>query len=477
VNAGLATAAPLSWLLRKQMPSWEWFADATNSTSGLAGLVQLNRWEHGTPQRHANVDAVLLRAFLADLRAAFTSWRHSDRLKHNILLLVDDADSPAGTDGAKRLRFVDDLEAARGASNAAGDPLLMVVSSGIRTASGIADWPFNRPVEGPTGPTDVDLTEQRAGIHVVDLTDNLPQEPDHAGARDKWCRSLAAGHRGAYELFREVSEGLAGHEPNLETLFPPGTAERIIESLLDGESPGLREELQILGAVSPGDPSAGRAFASVLVPSGIDVVAALTRQGQVAQFVARALWAGPRPERLHPFFRRALLATLSAAQPPLDWDVVFERLAAAHEERPRWRHHYLLARSGNVLAAARYLAQLLDHADPQRWLEELDIIVVAPRRRDDDGSAGGSRFVVALDAAMRGAEDLDRREHDVAELVAPLWLSSNHRGGPGHDELSYAADALTSLLRDLDWRQTHAEPLHARAIEYRNRNRFPDEMV
>jgi hypothetical protein len=78
---------------------------------------------------------------------------------------------------------------------------------------------------------------------------------------------------------------------------------------------------------------------------------------------------------------------------------------------------------------------------------------------------------------MRGAEDLDRREHDVAELVAPLWLSSNHRGGPGHDELSYAADALTSLLRDLDWRQTHAEPLHARAIEYRNRNRFPDEMV
>ncbi|WP_433556169.1 hypothetical protein ACQPWY_28040 [Pseudonocardia xinjiangensis] len=502
-EAGLAAVGPLTWSLRKQMPAWRWFAAATGSTSGIAGLVEVNRQQHRGPAGQDHVDTVLLRAFRSDLRRAFTRWRHSDRLRHNILLLIDDADY--ATDGGVRLRFVQDLLAARTAAGpTAGDPLLMVVGSGRRTASGVQDFPFGREVRGPTTRAEVDLAWRPRGtsvapIHVVSVCDNLPEEPGTPSRVDRWCRSLSAGHYAAYRQLLTVGAELPpGREPNRETLFPRSVAEEIIGLIPWEQSSDLEHDLQILSAICPDDPLADESFIAVLTPSGLSgrgAVAVRTRRELTRRFVSRALWAGPRstegaasrpsPSGLHPIFRRALLVRLSHAGPDSarTWDDVFQRLAAARDEASEWHHHYELARTGNVQAAARHLARQLDRVAPRRWLDELDSITSAPRKRDPDASSADEfRFVVALDAALGGNvhDGLDHWERRVADVVAPLWLSRNHRGEPGHEDLLYAAGALeilhAGLCAERTWSETRAEPLRVRANSYRTL-RFLDKLV
>jgi hypothetical protein len=260
--------------------------------------------------------------------------------------------------------------------------------------------------------------------------------------------------------------------PDRETLFPlPLAAELAEASLPVGATRELEQDLQILSAISPRDPRADDAFLAVLTSRaepGIAVRDALGRRSRAQQLVSRSLWTGPAAGGLHPVFRRAYLAALSQARSPLSWDVVFERLAALHVEGA-WHQQYLLARSGRALPAARYLARLLDDADPERWLAELTCITSAPRRRDEH-----SDFAAAWAAATDGGAE--GRERHVTELVAALWLSRNHRGGPGHEEFLDAAHALEALT-DTRLSRSLTEALFARAAELRTRQQFLDELV
>jgi hypothetical protein len=473
-HAGLEAVVPLMWLLRRRLSAWRWFADATGANSGIAGLVELNR-RHHAPDRHAEVDAVLLRAFLADLRRAFTRWRHSERLTRNVLLLIDGADTADAP-----LLFVRELLEARRAEAGrpgTGDPLLVVAACGVRTATGVAGFPWGRDVVGPSGPFAVDLSAHGSGapapVHVVDLGHNLPREPAPGDLVDRWSRSLSGGHGWAYARMSEHGRALPrGRAPDRETLFPLPLATELAEASLPvGASRELEQDLQILSAISPRDPRAGDAFLAVLAPPGkpgIAVRDALTRRGKAQELVSRELWTGPAADGLHPVFRRALLARLSEDRSPLSWDVVFERLAALHVEGA-WHQQYLLARSGRALPAARYLARLLDDADPERWLAELTCITCAPRRRDEH-----TDFAAAWAAATDGGAE--GRERHVTELVAALWLSRNHRGGPRHEEFLDAAHALEALT-DTGLSRSLTEALFARAAELRTRQQFLDELV
>jgi hypothetical protein len=264
--------------------------------------------------------------------------------------------------------------------------------------------------------------------------------------------------------------------PDRETLFPlPLAAELAEASLPVGTSRELEQDLQILSAINPRDPRADDAFLAVLAPPGepgIAVRDALSRRGRAQELVSRALWTGPAADGLHPVFRRAYLARLSQDRSPLSWDVVFERLAALHDGGS-WHQHYLLARSGRVVPRARYLAQLLDGTDAERWLAELTRITCAPRRRDE-----GTGFDAAWAAATDGGTDgpLDERERHVTDLVAALWLSRNHRGRPEHEEFQQAAHAL-EMLTDTRLSRPLVQALFARATALRTRRQFLDELV
>jgi hypothetical protein len=260
--------------------------------------------------------------------------------------------------------------------------------------------------------------------------------------------------------------------PNRETLFPLALAtELATASLPAGATRELEQDLQILSAISPRDPSAAAAFLAVLAPSGepgISVQDTLTRRTRAQVLVSRSLWAGPASEALHPVLRRAHLAGLSQARSPMSWEVVFERLAARHSDSA-WRHHYLLARSGHALPAGRYLAGLLDDGDPARWLDELTCITSAPRRRDEH-----TDFAAAWAAATDSGTD--ERQRRVTELVATLWLSRNHLGRPEHQEFQDAAHALEALT-DTRLSRSMTEALFAHAAELRTRQQFLDELV
>jgi hypothetical protein len=314
----------------------------------------------------------------------------------------------------------------------------------------------------------------------VDLGHNLPRDPDPGDVVDRWSRSLSGGHRWAYARMYENGRTLARTRvPNRETLFPPALAAEFTKAALPvGETRELEQDVQILSAIGPRDPLADVAFTAVLDPpgaSGIGAREALIRRNRAKQFVSLRLWAGPGSHGLHPIFRRAFLADLSRAPSPVSWDVVFERLAAAHGEGA-WHHHYLLARSGNVMAGAGYLAQLLDRSDAQRWLAELECITSAPRRRDAE--RGGADFDAELGAASGGdaIQALGERERHVIVVVAALWLSRNHRGGAEHEEFQRAAHALERLT-DTRLNPTLTQALFAFATELRTRQQFLDELV
>jgi hypothetical protein len=280
-----------------------------------------------------------------------------------------------------------------------------------------------------------------------------------------------------YENGRTLAEDRV---PSRESLFPPALATEFTKAALPvGETRELEQDVQILSAIGPRDPLADDAFTAVLDPpgaSGIGAREARARRSRAKQFVSLKLWAGPGSDGLHPVFRRAFLADLSRAPSPLSWDVVFERLAAAHDEGA-WHHHYLLARSGDVLAGARYLAQLLDSSDAQRWLTELECITSAPRRRDAERGSGPDSDA-ALEAASGGdaIRGVGEREHPVIEVVSELWLSRNHQGGAKHDEFERAAHALERLT-DTRLNRTLTRALFALATELRTRQRFLDELV
>jgi len=128
---GLAMASPLAWALRKRHSSYSWFATELDTRTSIQGLVQLNHW--GTAGNWSAVNSLLMKAFLADLRTPFRSWRNSEKLTSNAVLLLDDVDSASGC------RFLTCLLAERRrhqTEHAEGDPIMIVATSGTRVAGG-----------------------------------------------------------------------------------------------------------------------------------------------------------------------------------------------------------------------------------------------------------------------------------------------------------------------------------------------------
>lgn len=434
---GLSGARPLAWSVRKRQSAYRWFASAAGANTAIDGLVQLNQWNSAGADE--NVDSILLRAFLADLRRGFTRWWKSDTLTHNVVLLIDDADWPGATSNRlARLRFVEVILAERLHhlhAECEGDPLMIVAASGTRVEAGVSGYPFGRAVIGPTAPDDMHLgplqlsavREAPAPIHVVDLSRNVGPSAEAASA-ERLCRSIAAGNPWALERLRVAAEAVrAPRVLHVESLLSAGFATEATAIILQAQQAELGHDLRVWSAVAPQDPLPSAAFAGVLatVPGrGVGRADATMRRVRVEQFVARKLWEKPGSGALHPFFRRVLLCELSGDAPALSWDSVFASLATVHDEDSVWHYYYLLSGEGTVLPVTRYLARRLHRADAaRRWLDDLDRMTAAPRKRDLDPDLGfGQRLATALRGVYADDQDpdpgLDRGERLIAEVVA-----------------------------------------------------------
>jgi len=465
-GAGLVLAGvpPLVWAIRKRHRSYHWFAAATGARTPIRGLVTLNRWYAASDTTQVN--ALLLRAFLEDLRRSFTRWLDQARFKSNVLLLLDDVESLAGR------RFLSALLTARTHNPTEGDPLLVIATSGVRTDTLLAP---HAVVRGECPLAD-------GLVHVIPLLDPTRAEPaDHA---DRLRSSIAGGHRWGAGQLHEAAD--ANHEIHVGALLTDELADTACKWFLADLTPEQQNDLLAAAAVHPRDPGIAPVNAALTDPTRPELVRyteAAHRQAAVEQFVWGKLWAPPGTRDLQPFFRRVLLHRLSRKPDAHheSWVSIFTRLRDAHTRNDHradspaharddhqvespWYLHYQLASDGHAIATARALGKRLDDPRSQGgWLKDLDIITAAPRRATaSDPDTYTNRFTALVEDH---AENLSPREHLIATIVGAIWLSRNLLGAPDLFEYLEIAAALDALA--VGRPPAQRKYLHTRAEIYR----------
>jgi hypothetical protein len=121
----------LAWKVRSQRgPSFTWYRQVRGEDP-LAALIDLNlREAEGTPEALAEVDQVLCDAFLADLRASFTTGLRARLRTGNCVALLDNADSRTGQEFLEVLIAVRHRHAEETSGDC--DPLVVVATGRTR---------------------------------------------------------------------------------------------------------------------------------------------------------------------------------------------------------------------------------------------------------------------------------------------------------------------------------------------------------
>ena len=474
---GLAVVPPLTWVLRKRHSSYSWFAAETDMRTSIQGLVQLNHW--GATGNWKAVNSLLMKAFLADLRISFTSWRNSEKLTSNVVLLLDDIDSAAG------FRFLTCILAERRQhqnEQAEGDPIMLVATSGTRVADG------DEPPFGGREPASISSVDLSAA-HLAGQAEREVPSSGMTVSAERLCRALAGGHPwGLAQLRRTAREAAPAAASSAESLLSAELAAAAVQLFLSGERDELRGDLVTCSAVHPRDPLATAYQAALEAVPGRHAdqeraVVQAHRGKRVEEFVWHKLWAAPQSRSLQPFLRQVLLCELSRRKDTHTdpWSWVFARLRSAHDDSSVWHHHYLLAEGGEVARVVGDLRRRLHRVDAARcWLDDLDYVTAAPRKRDFDPDAS---FGIRLDAVLVAYRDHadqpvtcpqcasvlepDRDEESmIATIVGALWLSRNYVGDPDLVEYLYVAANLDRLASGLSDREL-SSALLARAALYR----------
>ncbi len=475
---GLAMVSPLTWALRKRHSSYSWFATEMDTKTSVQGLVELNQW--GVAGNRSAVNSLLMRAFLADLRTPFTSWRNSQKLTSNVVLLLDDVDLAGGR------RFLECLLAERGrhrTKHAEGDPIMVVATSGTRAADG------DEPLFGRGEPASIPSVALLSG-RSDDRAEPEVAPPGMTVSAERLCRALAGNHPWGLDQLRRIARGAASLAVDLHvgSLLSAELAVTATERFLGGERGELRGDLVTCSAVHPGDPLAAAYEAALEAvaggPADRERAAERTyRSRRVQEFFWRKLWAAPQSRSLQPFFRQVLLCELSRREDTHtdSWNRVFARLRLVHGDRSVWYNHYLLAEGSGLAQVVGDLQRRLHRVDAaRRWLDNLDCVTAASRRRDiDPDTSFGTRLDTVLAAyhdhvgqpvicpQCGSIRNLERDEElQIATVVGALWLSRNYLGDPDLVEYLSVAANLDRLASGLSDREL-SNALLARAALYR----------
>ncbi|MGQ0774517.1 MAG: hypothetical protein ACT4NY_08890 [Pseudonocardiales bacterium] len=467
VGALVETTLALSGQGRK------WYQDGLGQhfTDPIDALVQLAMQEEN-PQLRKRVDEVLCRAFLADLRDAY-SPRSLQLFKRdeNCLAILHDADS----EGARG--FLEILAAQR----QDWDPLLIVGDAATRSPfvghqypeywvvrdavhATYEDWNDARAVnDGWTAVYPIELsglTLDEARAHFAGKVPPLyGPEVDVTGVLGntekalRFAHRLTGGHIGGMRLVLAAMSlerrRVGAENVDVRSLFSRPTTP-------DGQSLAQEAQLLLLGGWSVEMRRAlvrstaardfGKSSLAVVLQNEPDPVAHMMRS-----FRSRDLWVrhppktdDANPPTLHPFPRRGVLHLLAEPSGPEEptWDDVHNQLRThAEKQGDQTSAMYHRLALGDVAAVAKHLSILFASEDAAKWYATLTAITQAPLAhpaREADSRQHLLRLVQKVDDGLEKPAAL-------VELVAALQLHTDPLGDPGHHLCIVIAEKLEHI--------------------------------
>jgi len=461
----VASVVPTLWtasILRSAGPSWyrrglgEEFADPVQA------LVELTRREASNDRMW--VDEVLVRAFLADLRAEYGSPWHLFAHDTRCLVLVENADT------ADFQAFLDLLPPPD-----RGLPLVVVAASDARCAADsvatnqLHVQPLNEAsLAGWARHTDLPGWDCRYPVHFGATDPPTPMSgPDTAQVRElteqvepSWRgpaarRSVAFAHRltaGHYPTFVRVvallrQDDQTAIDPRAVLTQPlrgkggPLLDDALLDLVLGDRPTELRSALARMAITRDlSDASIAPILQTVPGPAA----------DQLRGFRETDMWvegvgaASPGPPTLHPLARRAMAHRL--ARPggvgTVVWAVAhaqLQRAAVARGDLTATRYHQLAL--GQVADVARELSGEFDPAAPAEWFAQLAAIAEAPLPCPENGKGAVGHF-----ADLGGLDD--HPEWVVTtRLIVALQLHTDPLGDPTHQMCQTVAAELRHLAR------------------------------
>jgi hypothetical protein len=435
----------------------DWYVrqDREDDSDPIDALIDLNLKAAGILGKDTILEAedLLWAAFLADLDDAFARWR-SVNWTLNCLVLLDNADAPAGS------AFLDELVAVRRRRAAAGmapAPLTVVATSrgpvteqliprGGRPTT-LADASYadyeRRGAEG---------SELRWGYRVA-LPDLAPEDVG-AMARELELpagtgrTTVAAaiyrythGHPGCTR--RLLNEVAVTHNTNLAAILDsagpgdPPLADRLLDDMLAGASEQTVEDLVTFSAAR--NKEAAMRLSSENEP-----------WDEHASAFNASFWDESRPavsQALHPVLRRLLLRRLGMrgadAHPGgSDWAGTHARLRKISlETGDETGVLYHMLALGEVEQVARRLAEAVRTLDAEKWLRLLEAVTAAPNNLRQPRKT--AREVYAL---TKWTDPGDVLVAATGRLVAAMWIGADPLSEPGKAELNAVMRAAMAQI-------------------------------
>ncbi|MBA0051874.1 ATP-binding protein [Streptomyces sp. AJS327] len=459
-----------------------------------AFLLRLNQlYGEAEGAERARAEAVLVDAFLDDLRRAYTSRSGNRRRTTRCLLLLDNADSPLGN------ALLEILLAGREKADEP-DPLLILATAGsyprlLRGSGFRAAVRSGRQLGGWSAQQDAFTPEELGrGLHAGELCDLNGSEverqvgelvravglgvpkPHRVENVVRWLgRTVHEVTRGHPAATAAVLDALADHEDStpwedrLRRVFSPsyGLVDQLLERLLPHDLSGrLRERLPL--AAAPADLAQARTASGLW---GGAPEAVLREFDEFRADPLRTLRTAVTPrdgagrtDPPHPVLRLLLLRRLAAlpappgggtgppddeSGPPGDddghptegpwgtgaWGAAHAALRRAAERagaEGTVAYHRLAV--GDLPAAARHLNALYGRTTAEEWCAELCRLRRAPVRPPEGGAEEPwQRYEALVDHLNVGAVDGQLRT--ITRLLAASWLSTEPLEDPVADQV------------------------------------------
>lgn len=436
-----------------------WYRDARDVVyqDPLHALLELNQLEaQGAQEGRDEVDALLCRAFLADLRDAFSAGGRARARTGNCLAVLDNADSQAGQAFLKILVAERDRHArSRRAKDPRAediredcDPLVVVASGRTWFPAFALDRYGTLPARSPHQATYNDWVSSRnstlrSSLYPVALEDldaredchedhfelsalvRMWQQADSVANVARKLHELTYGHLHSSQL---VLRAIA------EAVERGGARDVDLRGILDWPDPEDRKRTVASGVIDRLLPDALKALRTHLATcaAAYDVGRPWPFPWCPDEFCDADLWAvrvGPAAERrfaLHPFLRRVLLHELAK----LDrWEAVHGRLRShyQHEGDDRALAAYHALALGDLASVVAHLSERFKAAGAVEWLRELHAVTAAPRR---PGPAEQTPEEQAWELATSMDADSEGMQVVITELVPAMWISKDPLGDP-----------------------------------------------
>ncbi len=437
VLGGLARLRRGRQMLLGAGQDWYGHQDRGLELDPLDVLVDINRAAaEGTP----GVAELLLAAFLADLRHAFTRRPASDRA-FNCAVLLDNADTDAARD------FLRILLQAR-SHQREPDPLTVVATSrGDLVEGARADDPRWHVQPLP----DLSYPDVMAMVRRL----NLPLDASYDTLASAVYRYTCGHPGGVRAIVGAVARTKTTDLAAILDLPQPGTqrtlGETLLGRLLRDLSPSEATDLVTCGAAADQE--------AALRLAGADGLLGQVRDG-TSKIFRDALWSeqAPTGRRLHPLLRRLALRALAARSGDgPSWAEVHAWLRDHCDDAgPAVTLSYSLA-LGEVALVGTSLAAAIRRESAGSWIALLESVTSAPNNlRESERTLDGLRN-------LTGDGDLRHLPFLVSRLVTAMWIHADPFSGDSEAGLREEIHTYLTLLA------LHWGPGAAQLYEYAKR--------